>query len=69
MSAVVHREGVGDTAIKFMKEAHKKTLYELRAEIALLRQKNADLTMSAALSETISDGTFRRRLLHPPGAP
>eukprot|EP00729_Bicosta_minor_P015077 gene15077-237_t len=46
---------VGESAVAFMKEQHQTTLFELRAEIALLRQKNADLTMSAALSETMSE--------------
>ena len=65
MAAAVHMEGVGDAAIKFMKASHQKTLFELRAEIALLRQKNADLTMSAALSETIAEGTCKHPLLQP----
>jgi len=62
MAAAVHMEGVGDAAIKFMKASHQKTLFELRAEIALLRQKNADLTMSAALSETIAEDLIALRL-------
>lgn len=49
---------VGESAVAFMKEQHQTTLFELRAEIALLRQKNADLTMSAALSETMSEGRY-----------
>ena len=46
-----------ETDVAFMKEQHSRTIFELRAEISLLRQKNSDMTMASALSLEAADGT------------